>query len=231
VEPAQTQPLSPFVVPVLSFVVGILGTLLIESFQRPWVERRRRRVERWENDLQQLIELLEVQLPRLAYELNLRLEVGSTWVDEIENRDNVTAQQRAVVEQMLREDREIVERAYQSWREAAQTVEVLTRRVIRFHRPVGVLTPREVSASLYSRLYLVEVSKFHGGDKPSGDYRKQEKEQRERLLAWAEEQSRLGKPARRGRVLLRIPRGRALGLLVLVLFAGFVVILNVVFGP
>jgi hypothetical protein len=229
VDAAQSQPLSPFVIPVLSFVLGIVGTLLIESMLRPWVERRRRRVERWENELEQLRELLEVRLPSLAEKLNLELQFMS-WPTEIKNRGKLPAQERALLDRWAREIRETADRLYEAWREPAQTAEVLARRVARFSRSDSV-TPEELTGWLYSRLYFAQMAQVWNEEVPSGDYRQEEKKLRGRLLAWAEKQLREGKPARRGRRWPQFPRGRAGGLLVVVSFVLLVVILNVALGP
>jgi hypothetical protein len=214
----------------LSFGFGITTALLVEWLIRPRVERRRRQEERWENELQQLIELLETRLPRLADELNLRLEVGTMWPEEIQNREHLTPQQHDVLGQMFHQDRESVQRAYEAWEEVAQFAAVLTRRVARF-RLAESMTGQEVSGKLYSFLYATEVSDFRRGRNPSGNYRQREKELRERLLKWAEAQLRDGKPLRREWWRwVQVPRGRTLGLLVFVSFLLFVVILNLALG-
>ena len=178
----------------VAFVLGIVGTLLIEWIFRPRFERRRRAQERWENELQQLLELLEIRLPRLTQELNHFLGMAKHHAD-LKEAEDLNPQQRDALERFAERDREGAQRAYEAWEEVAQTVAVLSRRVARFHRP-DALPPHEARPLLYSMLYFGEVSRFKTGKIPSGDYEQQEKELRERLREWAESLLREGRPHR-----------------------------------
>jgi hypothetical protein len=135
------------------FVLGIVGTLLVEWRFKPQFERKRRAQERWENELQQLLELLEIRLPRLAEELNGLLGMAS-WYDEVRELEDLTTAQRDAFAQMVEDDRKTTQRAYEAWQEAAQTATVLTRRIARFHQQ-DKTTAYEISGWLYSNLYVV----------------------------------------------------------------------------
>jgi hypothetical protein len=176
------------------FVLGIVGTLLIEWRFRPQFERKRRAQERWENELQELLELLEIRLPRLTRELNHYLGMAKHQAD-LKELEDLNPQQRDVIERVVERDREGAQRAYEAWEEVAQTVAVLSRRVARFHRP-DALTTHEASADLYSMLYFGELSQFKGGEIPSGNNKQQEKKLREQLQEWAESLQREGRPHR-----------------------------------
>lgn len=176
------------------FVLGIVSTLLIEWIFRPYFERKRRVQERWENELQQLLELLEIRLPRLTRELNHLLGMAKHHA-ELEEIEDLNPQQLAVIERFAERNRESAQRAYEAWEEVAQTVVVLSRRVARFHRPDAMPT-HGAKPLLYSMLYFVELSKFMGGEIPSGNYQQQEKELREQLQEWAESLQREGRPHR-----------------------------------
>jgi len=193
------------ITPLATFVLGIAGTLLVEWRFKPRFERRRRREARWESEVQQLLELLEVRLPRLVERLNSTLRAPEITA-EIERTEDLTPAQRDALQAMLDADRETAQRAYEAREEVAQTAAVLTRRVARFHRPEG-LTVYEVRSQLYSMLYVGEVSKFRSGQIPSGEYRERERTLREELRGWAERQLREGRPA--GRQWLRwLRRGK-----------------------
>jgi len=178
----------------VSFGLGIVGTLLIEWRFRPRFERRRRAQERWENELQQLLELLEIRLPRLTHALNHHLGMAKFHAD-VKELEDLDPQQRDALERSAEREREGAQRAYEAWEEVAQTVAVLSRRVARFRRP-DALPPPEARPLLYSTLYFGEVSRFKMGKIPSGDYEQQEKELRERLQGWAESLLREGRPHR-----------------------------------
>jgi len=178
----------------MSFVLGIAGTLLIEWRFRPRFERERRAQERWENELQQLLELLEIRLPRLTQELNHLLRMAKHHAD-IKEAEDLNPQELDALERFAEQDRESAQRAYEAWEEVAQAVAVLSRRVARFHRPDATTTYEE-SAWLYSMLYFREVSHFKMGEIPSGDYEQREKELRERLQVWADSLQREGRPHR-----------------------------------
>ena len=165
----------------VAFVLGIVGTLLIEWRFRPQFERKRRAQERWENELRELLELLEIRLPRLTQELNHFLGMAKHHAD--------------FEERFAERDREGAQRAYEAWEEAAQTVAVLSRRVARFHRP-DALTTQEASARFYSMLYATEVFDFRMGKLPSGNYEQEEKELRKQLQGWMESLQREGRPHR-----------------------------------
>lgn len=173
------------------FALGIVGTLLIEWRFRPRFERKRRAQERWENELKQLLELLEIRLPRLTEELNHLLRMAKHHAD-IKEAEDLSPQQLDALDHFAERDREGAQRAYEAWAEVAETVAVLSRRVARFHRPDA--TTYEVSGWLYSRHYFREVSDFRMGEIPSGDYEQQEKKMRERLQGWAESLLREGRP-------------------------------------
>jgi hypothetical protein len=177
---------------VVSFVVGVISTLLVEWRFKPAFERKRRARERWENELQQLLELLEIRLPRLTGELNHFLAMAKHHADVKEVED---PQEREVLERFAEKDREGAQRAYEAWNEVAQTVAVLTRRVARFHRH-DAMTTHEASTLLYSTLYFGDVSDFKMEEIPSGDSTQREKELRERLQVWAESLLREGRPQR-----------------------------------
>jgi hypothetical protein len=179
---------------VVSFVVGVTGTLLVEWRFKPAFERNRRAQERWENELQQLLELLEIRLPRLAGDLNHFLGMAKHHA-ELEEIEDLDPQQLEVLERFAERDRESAQRAYEAWEEVAQTVAVLSRRVARFHRPDAMPT-HEARPLLYSMLYFVELSKFKRGEMPSGNYEQEEKKLREQLLGWVESLQREGRPHR-----------------------------------
>jgi hypothetical protein len=182
---------------VVSFILGIVGTLLVEWRFRPKFERKRRAQERWENELQELLELLEIRLPRQAEELNRLLGIAS-WYDEVRDVEDLTTAQRDAVAQMAEDDRETTQRAYEAWQDRAQTATVLTRRIARFHQQ-DKTTTYEISGSLYSKLYTVQVSEFRRGEIPSGDYEQKEKDLRTRLQEWAESLLREGRPLKKPR--------------------------------
>jgi hypothetical protein len=166
----------------VAFVLGIVGTLLIEWRFRPQFERKRRAQERWENDLQELLELLEIRLPRLTRELNHFLGMAKHHAD-FEAVEDLNPQQRDA--RFTEGDREGAQQAYEAWEEVAQTVAVLSRRVARFHRP-DALTTQEASARFYSMLYATEVFDFRMGKMPSGNSEQEEKERRKQLQGWVE---------------------------------------------
>ena len=179
---------------VVSFVVGVTGTLLVEWRFKPAFERKRRAQERWENELQRLLELLEIRLPRLTQELNHLLGMAKHHA-ELEEIEDLNPQQLEVLQHFAERDRESAQRAYEAWEEVAQTVAVLSRRVARFHRP-DAMTTHEARPLLYSMLYFVELSKFKRGEIPSGNYEQEEKKLREQLQEWAESLQREGRPHR-----------------------------------
>jgi hypothetical protein len=177
----------------VAFVLGIVGTLLIEWRFRPQFEQKRRAQEWWEHELQELLELLEIRLPRLTHELNHFLGMAKHDAD-FEEVEDLNPQQREAL-RFAERDRESAQRAYEAWAEVAQTVAVLSRRVARFHRP-DALTTHEASADLYSMLYFGELSQFKGGEIPSGNNKQQEKKLREQLQGWVESLQREGRPHR-----------------------------------
>jgi hypothetical protein len=177
----------------VAFVLGIVGTLLIEWRFRPQFEQKRRAQEWWEHELQELLELLEIRLPRLTHELNHFLGMAKHDAD-FEEVEDLNPQQREAL-RFAERDRESAQRAYEAWAEVAQTVAVLSRRVARFHRP-DALTTHEASADLYSMLYFGELSQFKGGEIPSGNNKQQEKKLREQLQEWVESLQREGRPHR-----------------------------------
>lgn len=176
------------------FVLGIVGTLLIEWRFRPQFERKRRAQERWENELRELLELLEIRLPQRAQELNHFLGMAKHHAD-FEEVEDLNPQQRDAL-RFAERDREGAQRAYEAWEEVAQTVAVLSRRVARFHRP-DAWTTQEASARFYSMLYATEVFDFRMGKMPSGNYEQEEKERRKQLQGWVESLQRgEGRPHR-----------------------------------
>jgi hypothetical protein len=177
----------------VAFVLGIVGTLLIEWRFRPQFERKRRAQERWEHELQELLELLEIRLPRLTHELNHVLGMAKHDAD-FEEVEDLNPRQRDAL-RVAERDREGAQRAYEAWEDAAQTVAVLSRRVARFHRP-DALTTHEASARFYSMLYATEVFDFRMGRMPSGNYEQEEKERREQVQGWVESLQREGRPHR-----------------------------------
>jgi hypothetical protein len=177
----------------VAFVLGIVGTLLIEWRFRPQFEQKRRAQEWWEHELQELLELLEIRLPRLTHELNHFLGMAKHDAD-FEEVEDLNPQQREAL-RFAERDRESAQRAYEAWAEVAQTIAVLSRRVARFHRP-DALTTHEASARFYSMLYATEVFDFRMGKMPSGNYEQEEKKRRKQLQGWVESLQREGRPHR-----------------------------------
>jgi hypothetical protein len=141
--------------------------------------------------------LLEIRLPPLVQKLNRYLGMAQVHAD-LEETEDLSQQERDALEHFLQSDRESAQRAYEAWEEVAQTVAVLSRRVARFHRP-DAMTTHEASAFLYSMLYFVELSKFKGGEIPSGNNEQQEMKLREQLQGWAESLQQKGRPHRKSR--------------------------------
>ena len=179
----------------MTFVLGIVGTLLVEWRFRPRFERNRRREERREDDLRQLIEVLQIRLPRLAKDLNQLLGMAS-FHEELEKLEDLNSAQRELAERIIEEDRDTARQLRDSWDDAAQTASVLTQRVARYLDP-GRLTRIEMTSFLHSIVYSTPVFDFRRGNVPSGDYKTKEEEKRKELLEWAESELRNGPPRRK----------------------------------
>ena len=187
--------------PLVTFVLGVVGTLLVEWRFRPRFERNRRREERREADLRQLIELLQIRLPRLAKDLNHLLGMAS-YHRELEAREDLTSTQREAAQVIIERDRDAVKQLHDSWEEATQTASVLTQRVARYDDPSSMKVI-EGRSFLHSGVYFTPVFQFRRGDIPSGDYKTKEETQREHLLTWAESELRNGPPRRKRTLPLR----------------------------
>lgn len=181
--------------PFVTFALGIIATLLVEWRFKPRFERTRRREERREADLRQLIESLQIRLPRRAKDLNHLLRMASHHKELVERKD-LTPAQREIAIDIIEQDRETAQQLYAGWEEAAQTASVLTQRVARYDDPSS-MKAIEGRSWLYSIIYFTPVFQFRRGEIPSEDYETDEKELRQRLLEWAESELRNGPPRRK----------------------------------